>query len=262
MNTLLERRFAAIGARVRLAPGPWRGAPAIDVRADADGEYFDIDFRGGDAAVEVEVVDARPRDRHLLLLVRQEAEKSKFLCGHDERHWFVAAVPEAARGVTGVDAAKDALQPAAVRRLVDLAKPKDRFRRRNPVYVRQGEWFFVPAPRLVVDGRLVALNEPLSRGGGSKPHTCQFAFRTGGFGVLACHKYPQGVSEAAYRRLLAEKPEAGRWNWHRMVRDPQLYVRGRVWHRDHKTVVLDGWHRVVMNTEGEAPGLGRVVFLD
>jgi hypothetical protein len=35
-----------------------------------------------------------------------------------------------------------------------------------------------------------------------------------------------------------------------------------VWHRDHKTAELDGWHRVVMNTEGEAPGRARVVFLD
>jgi hypothetical protein len=47
-----------------------------------------------------------------------------------------------------------------------------------------------------------------------------------------------------------------------MVREPDVYVRGRVWHKDHKTVVLDGWHRVVMNTEREAPFAPRVVFLD
>jgi len=59
------------------------------------------------------VVDVDRSDRHLLLLVRDGEEKSKFLCGHDDRHWFVAAVPEDARGVTGVAAA--ALQPQLVR---------------------------------------------------------------------------------------------------------------------------------------------------
>ena len=31
---------------------------------------------------------------------------------------------------------------------------------------------------------------------------------------------------------------------------------------DHRTVVLDGWHRVVMNTEAESPFAPRVAFLD
>lgn len=262
---LLEKQFALMGARLRVGPVRrigWRfESPGIDIREDGRGEFFELRLSPGER-VEYEVADLRRDARHLLLLARRGEAKEKFLCGHDERHWFVCGVP--GRSVSGVATALEALQPPLVRRSIhlNLRRSKNRFRRRNEAFVRQGEWFFVPAPRLVVDGRLVALNEPLSRGGGSKPHTCQFAFRTGGFGVLACHKYPQGVSEAAYRRLLAGKPEAGRWNWHRMVRDPQLYVRGRVWHRDHKTVVLDGWHRVVMNTEGEAPGLGRVVFLD
>src|SRR6266511_455169 len=102
----LERRFAAVGARVKVAQAPWRGDPRIDIRADGRGEYFDVRFGSGKATVELEVVDVQPRDRHLLLLARVGGEKSKFLCGHDERHWFVAAVPEAARGVTGVAAAK------------------------------------------------------------------------------------------------------------------------------------------------------------
>src|SRR6478752_5533326 len=142
MNEVLERRFASVGARLSLAEQPWRGVPRIDVLSDRDGEFFDIRFDGnssGDGA-EVEVVDARPHDRHLLLLVRQGEVKSKFLCGHDERHWFVAAVPESARGVTGVVTAKAALQPDAVRALVERVRPKDRFRRRNEAYIRQGEW--------------------------------------------------------------------------------------------------------------------------
>ena len=52
------------------------------------------------------------------------------------------------------------------------------------------------------------------------------------------------------------------YGWTRMMRNPRAYVRGRIWHPDHKTIVLDGWHRVVMNTEGSAPGARAVVFLD
>jgi hypothetical protein len=47
-----------------------------------------------------------------------------------------------------------------------------------------------------------------------------------------------------------------------MRRNAAVYVRGRVWHADHKTVVLNVWHRVSMNTEFLAPGARHVVFLD
>src|SRR5438874_10650679 len=85
------------------------------------------------------------------LLARVGGQKSKFLCGHGERHWFVAAVPESARGVSGVVEAMRALQPDGVRDAVAQTRPKDPLRRKNAAYVRQGEWFFVPAPDLVVD---------------------------------------------------------------------------------------------------------------
>src|SRR5918994_5564498 len=111
-SEMLERRFATVGARLKVAEGPWRGEPRIDIRTDARGEYFDLRFAGGDRGVDLEVVDVQPRDRHLLLLARVDGEKSKFLCGHDERHWFVAEVPEEAPGLTGGASAKAALQPA------------------------------------------------------------------------------------------------------------------------------------------------------
>ena len=40
--------------------------------------------------------------------------KDKFLCGHDERHWFVAGVPERAP-VSNVVTAMEALKPDVVR---------------------------------------------------------------------------------------------------------------------------------------------------
>ena len=66
-----------------------------DPLTDGDGEFFEIRRRGG-ADARIEVLDVQPSDRHLLLMVREGDQKPKYLCGHDERHWFVAAVPESA----------------------------------------------------------------------------------------------------------------------------------------------------------------------
>ena len=255
----LERRFAVMGARVNVRIGPWRGEPRIDVRRDARGEYFDLDVAPGPRAVELHVVDVRPRDRHLLLLARVGGEKSKFLCGHDERHWFVAAVPEQARGVTGVATAKAALQPDAVRALVERKRPKDPFRRRNVAYVRQGEWFFVATPGLDPPDALVLRSELLSRGFGT-PHVMQFAYRRGGEVVYVNRRHPAGITEARYAKLTAEQQRHGAWE--RMVRDPEVYAKGSIRHPDHATVQLDQWHRVLMNTEPRAQAMRHVVFLD
>jgi len=251
---ILERRFAAIGARLNIV-GPQVGAPRIDV----DSGTFDIRFAGSGRQVELEVVDIDSADRHLLLLVRDGDEKSKFLCGHDERHWFVAAVPEDTRGVTGVAAAKIALQPELVRTAVRRTRPKHPLRRRNSAYVRQGEWFFVAAPDLDPPAGLVLRNEPLSRGRG-KAHMIEFAYRRGGHVVWANRRHPSGISDARYRRLSAKERQNGGWT--RFVADPELFARGAIRHPDHATIVLRGWHRVVMNTEQGARAMRHVVFLD
>jgi hypothetical protein len=255
----LDRRFAAVGARVKLVDRPWRGEPRIDVRTDTRGEYFDVRFApgDGDGEVELEVVDVQPHDRHLLLLARIDGEKSKFLCGHDERHWFVAAVPEAARGVSGVATAKAALQPQAVRALVERTRPKDPFRRRNAAYVRQGEWFFVPAAR--IDPPVVLRDEPLSRGRGNA-HVMQFAYRRGGETVYVNRRHPTGITHEQYARLTPERRRNG--GWKRQVREPEVYAKGTVRHPDHATIRLPGWHRVLMNTEQGARAMRHVVFID
>jgi hypothetical protein len=255
MGARLQVHDTAEGTRRR----PRRAG--IDIGWDEKGEFFDITLSRRER-VEYEVVDLRPDMRHLLLLGRREGQKEKYLCGHDERHWFVCAVP--GTSVSGVMTAMESLQPELVRASVrtSLRRRKHRFNRRNEAFVRQGEWFFIPQPDLVVPEKLMLRNEPLRRGGGSKPHTCQFAYRSGGVSVMVCARYPQGLTHEQYRRVLAATPNAARYGWRQMMRDPAVYVRGRVWHRDHKTVVLDGWHRVVMNTEAEAPFAPRVVFLD
>jgi hypothetical protein len=263
--SLLSKKFAQMGARVQLRPvvnNAWRRElPGIDIRADNNGEYFDISLAANEQ-VDYEVIDLRPDMRHLLLMARRERGKQKFLCGHDERHWFVCAVP--GDSVSNVVNAMEALQPREVKSAIDrrVKRVRDRLRRRNKAFVRQGEWFFVRVDSLLVDSKMILRNEPLSRGAGSKAHMCQYLYRRGGHMVWVCRRYPQGLIEVDYRKILSTVKGAKTWGWLRMRRDPTVYVRGRVWHPDHKTIVLDDWHRVFMNTEREAPGAGNVVFLD
>jgi len=258
MGTVVrERRFAAIGARVKVIRMARERSSRIDVGSDSRGEFFELRVARSRSA-SFEVVDADRDDRCLLLLVREAGEKSKFLCGFDERHSFVAAIPESARGVTGVVSAKDALQPDAVREAVARVRPRDRFRRRNAAYVRQGEWFFLPRWALVVDERDVLRDEPLSRGRG-KDHVLELAFRRGGETVFVNAEHPGGISVAEFELL---PPSQQRSGWREMVRDPELYAKGSVRHPDHNTVVLHGWHRVLMNTEQGARAMRHVAFLD
>ena len=86
-------------------------------------------------------------------------------------------------------------------------KGRNRNRRHNAAFIRQGEWFFIPEPGLVVDKRLVLRHEPLARGRG-KPHWAEFLYRTGGETVYVSRDYPQGLTEPEYKALLARKPSA------------------------------------------------------
>ncbi|MFO0953536.1 MAG: hypothetical protein U0835_20765 [Isosphaeraceae bacterium] len=267
-TTDLLSKFARIGARLKVADRPSRpframsGVVSLDVQADRNGEYFEVVTPQG-ADTEVAVLDVRPADRHLLLLVREGDGKHKFLCGHDERHWFVAAVPESAP-VGTVPQAKEALKPAEVRdaQANRGLRAEARNRRKNAAYRRQGEWFFLPVPGFIVDETLVLRNEPLRRGNGGKPHWCEFCYRTGGETVYVCSKHPNGVTPSQHRKILADNPKARGWGWQTMRRNPGVYVRGGVRHADHKTIVLHGWHRVLMNTETQAQAMRNVAFLD
>jgi hypothetical protein len=53
---VLTRRFASIGARLKVSGRPFRGIPEIDVGVDLRGEFFGLRFVGGDP-VDVAVVD-------------------------------------------------------------------------------------------------------------------------------------------------------------------------------------------------------------
>jgi len=260
---MFDVAFRKMGARVRME-GTARLAAGVtvDIQSDARGEFFLL-RHAPDVAPDLTVLNIQPKDRHLLLMSRVGNEKQKFLCGHDERHWFVAAIPESAP-VSNVAQAKAALKPVEVRRQEARAgiRPKLITRRRNPAFVRQGEWFFVPAPDVKVPELLILKHEPLVRSRMGKPHFAEECFRTGGELVYVARQYPAGLSEEKYRKLLRDDAGAKALNWQTMRRNPEVLVRGRISHPDHATVILTEWHRVYMNTETQAKANAAVVFLD
>lgn len=273
----IRKAFKTIGARLKLVgieDLPSRLADRIngyqiDVSRDRGGEFFQLVIR--DDSIGLFATNLCPRDHHLLLAddgvtigngSAAMTVKHKFLCGHDERHWFVASVP---KKVSTVREAKEALKP----RLVVEAqrrfgvKPKNLHRHKNAAFIRQGEWFFVPAPDMNADERLILFREPISRGTG-KPHMVEQLYREGGVDVLVSDEYPKGLTDPEYRRLLRDNPRMKNIVWRHMTRDPEAYARGRVWHPDHKTIVLPFWHRIAMNNETtyEYVNYSPSVFLD
>lgn len=271
----LESKLAAMGARLkgREIPSCWRRGDdtwisprdfAVDIRRDGQGEFYELAVPTHlRATLEVSVPHAERKQRHLLLFVRKPGDKpqlDRFLCGHDEREWFVAAVPG---GASSVRQAMESLQPPDVR--VALTRQhvssRKRYARKNRAFRRQGEWFFVPEPRFVVDEKLILRNEPLIRGRG-KPHLVEELFRAGGETVHVCDRHPNGLTPDEYRAILHRNPNAVRWRWQVMQRNPGVYARGTVRHSDHATITLPFWHRVIMNTETQSRTMANVAFLD
>jgi hypothetical protein len=263
-TSLLEKRFKEMGARLVLEDQRWRGF-RINILSDRAGEYFSLELSRQEN-LDIGIVDLRPSDRHLLLMIRelnsQDKQKHKFLCGHDERHWFVAAVPNFL-GVKDVPSAMEALKPDVVReqQLRQGVKGSKLKRRKNKAYIRQGEWFFIPVGYFEPPKPLILKNEPIRRGSG-KPHMCEFVYRSGGETVYVSSEYPNGLTQTEYNALLHKNPKLRKRDWRIMVRDANVYVKGRVWHPDHATIVLQDWHLVEMNLEFRAPSMRNVAFLD
>lgn len=205
-----RQHFQVMGADVDVASDGDRFEIGID--QSRHGETFHLRFPS-DGSVTAKVLDADRYQRHLLLNVahRGLGVSQKYLCGHDEFHWFVAALPEKSAATT-LPQAMESLKPVAVRQ-EQRSKRVKRSRRRNrhtTAYLRQGEWFFVPRPGFDAAGQRVAHNGSLVRGAG-KPHRVDLLCRSHG----------------------------------------GTYVRGSVSHPDHATIRLDVWHEVFRNMEAE-----------
>lgn len=278
MNAHLEKHFEKIGAKLKIvevaAPsvrnirfgrlieaGREVKPVEIDIVNEAGSEVFEIRLRANiQDNLDLSVLEVKAKDRHLVLLAREvdsqgnAVNKEHFLCGHDERHLFVASVA----GVSTVDQAKESLKPRLITRQEVGMKPKKRNRRKTKHFKRQGEWFFIPSS-IEPDEKLVIRSEPLSRGAGSKPHMAQFCYRSGGEVVKVCSLYPNGVTLAQYRNLIKSRPKLKHQAWVDMRRNAAVYVKGKIRHADHATITLNQWHMVLMNTEQRSES---VAFLD
>ena len=263
MISNLDKPFKKIGAEIKIGDTTRRIASPITMNIiNNDGvERFELLFRKGVAReYELSVLEVKAAERHLVLLARRldsngtVVAKNHFLCGHDERHLFVANVDS----VSTVAAAKASLKPELIRERETGLNSAKRNRRRTREFVRQGEWFFVRA-EIAPTNAVVLKNEPLTRGAGSKPHIAQFAYRIGGEAVKVCRQYPNGISFGEYKELIEKNPHARHFNWRDMRRNMSVYVKGRISHPDHATVVLDDWHQVLMNRERR---VNAVAFLD
>lgn len=260
-----------MGVRLKVqAPEPpkpsrwWQGVQqeySLDVQRDRKGEHFLLTVpEAQEPVLEAQVLQTRPKERHLLLMVRRPEAIDRFLCGHDEREWFVAAVPGA---VSSVGDAMESLKPWPVLRAQERVglKARERNRRKNRAFRRQGEWFFLPARSLKLDEKLVLQWEPIARSGG-KPHMVQWLYRTGGEMIYVSSNRPSGISPTAYQKLIKQRPSAKNWNWSIRRINPGVYARGEIRHSDHRTLVLHEWHEVLMNTENQSHTMRNVAFID
>jgi hypothetical protein len=281
-QSLIDKKFEQIGAKVKFIPfdnnrGTGSEIPlTIDIKRFKGKEGFEIKY-DEDAKFDLSVIDLRPEEKHLLLMLKQAVinkkgivvgeSKIKLLCGHDERHYFSCGIPEGA-GVSTVKEAKRALLPPEfIEAHKKTGKERNLLKRKNETGFRQGEWLFIKEEYFEPDNPVnIKRKEPISRGRGSKPHICEEAYIIGGQKVYVHPKYaPNGVTEeelSNLKQIIRREGVRGSIDFQIRTRDAAVYVRGYVRHSDHKTIILPCWHRVLMNTENQSKASKFTVFLD
>ena len=269
----LVRQFARIGARLEIEVSSdvqGRNAASnysLDIKEEGRNEFYLLEVaKPAIETIEFQVLNTQRDLRHLVLMARNEAtplvsNKQKFLCGHDERHWFVAALPVAA-AVTDVKTAMEALKPreAVWSQRRNAVPAKQLNLRHNAGFIRQGEWFFVPEPGFSVWALdVVRKHEPISRGAGSKPHIVAELVRRGGELVYVNRRTRTTLTALQFENRVRSGKIKNPAEWVDQRMTTEVFVRGTVRHADHKTIELKGWHRVAMNAE---PNSNNVRFLD
>jgi len=265
---LIKRGIEKIGANVVFTNlSPFRRGELdfdIDVVSDKKGSFFSFGVIDESIFDGFTVLDINPKDRHLLLMKKRpvlsrdgknvvDVLKDRLLLGHDERDWFCAAVPG---NVSTVQQAKDSLRPdVATKSIKKRGKLKNRNKRRNKGFIRQGEWFFIPVD-LDIDDSIIHTNEPIVRQGGGKPHIVEEIVRSGGKSVYV--NGDRKITTIEYDKL----PTSSKFMWSQRVEDAKVYGRGAVRHPDHKTIMLNKWHEIVPNTEDKTTIRSNLSFLD
>jgi hypothetical protein len=259
----LQKALQKLGYPAEINEGrPPSSGYRIDTRGRGKTERFQIDTMPN---IELVPLDTQPDEEAVLVMIRDNdaphgrQNLAKMLLGHDERQLYVAAVPRETRDVAD---AKERLKPAIVQNAEARAKVKasKKNKHRNEARIRQGDFFFVPTT-VELDERMIKMHQPLRRGRGNA-HMLEEVIEMGG--QAGYERFGSFINERQYQSL-EEKDKQG---YRKTLRNPTLYARGNVRHPEHKTVYLQGWHRVVPNTEAGArdiagrPVLGRIAFTD
>lgn len=210
MTAEMRQAFEVIGDEVQVDTGG--DIFEIDVNRHGDREVYQLTYPLGDV-ITAEVLDVKPKDRHLVLDVSgwRLPVAGRYLCGHDERHWFAASLPFDRRTATAHGAMEALKSDVVLREQKRKGVKHRRYRRKTAAHVRQGEWLFLPRPLMHVSERAVQSGQLLREG--SKPHRTEWLYR----------------------------PD---------FRD-EMFVRGAVSHTDRETIYLQVSHRVVQNSEAE-----------
>jgi hypothetical protein len=284
-TTLIEKKFSTMGARIKFSEPDMRRNSnpqsfTINIHRDQEGEFFNVRIK---KEIEMMVMDVQKKDRHLLMLVKdpnrfanqysqasnpRRTSTAKFLCGHDERHWFICAVPGKASTVLQ---AKQELKPKDLQDFEkrEGLKTKRAHKRHRKLESgkkvhRQGEFMFIPEPYFQPPkGSLTIIhqNEPMSRGRGNS-HYAEYLYRSGGITVYMSsynHKSRTiGLTEREFRDLSKKNQTSHQWEIRK--RNATIWVKGRITHKEHKTLDLGQiWHRVLLNAEIQT---GSVAFID
>ena len=217
--------------RGRVIVTPTRESYTVDVK---NGKFI-FDLQNSNAKVSIQEAD--PENKHILVNVQNDnvlvtkdgvehknVTTDKWLCGHDERDWFVASVT----GST-IWEAKQNLKPVEVRQKEVGLKTKEKQKRKNKAFLRQGEWFFVPDPLFKASEGFILKDEPMSRPGGGKPHIVEEVVRSGGHTV-----YFDGISVLTPKEY-EKVDKVNKLRFRQRTADAAVYGRGYVKHPDHKT---------------------------
>lgn len=267
-TSVLEQRMKELGARVIINNNNMlrkdQAPITMNVRTDNKGEHFvmNVNQHKKENGIDLQVLDFSKPLIQMLVMVKEpiirdgkivDYRNNKLLCGHDERHWYVASVKEEA---VNIKSAFESLKPAPV---LEVQKKKrlranKRNKRHNPAFKRQGEWFFIPIDfEPEYNPYEIHRNEPIQRVGGS-PHRVEEVLRYGGEKVYV-YLGKKVYSEKEYEAFMKTNPmnvssrPIRQSDFVIRYRNARVLGRGTVRHRDHKTLHLKGWHEIHLSTE-------------
>lgn len=180
-------------------------------------------------------------EKHFIIKNKTFGGNRHFLMGVDERQLFVAQLKN---GVTNIDEAR--------KQLGNTVLFHEGARKMTPS--RQGEWFFVKATEkqeeilelLLKKQRIFILEkESIGKHAGrprGNPHTADE--------LVVIPAKESIIVEAQSSKWAKENKDLTKVKAIYPIRQKEVFIRGCVRHKDHKTIKYTRWYQVILNNEG------------